>query len=232
MRDVKRTLRGEGFINTSLGQHAAHVADVFGVGIRESGRMEAAEGCCGVVPLLLATEMICAFHMAINTLVVYNTGDSEIAGVKISAHAQIGNCTWALIGVPVIICGGVGALYRLEKLVRTYCYYMCVSLILGIFWTFEWILTGQACNTLVDPGMQRLGSSFTCGFAVAFLCFWLLWVLWFWSYLTYIVWSAAEEVRLSEYPDVAFFETMLRAQEAAAEAKPELGIMKPWRGEA
>lgn len=220
--------------NSIVGQTAEHIADVAGVELRSSGRLTPAENCCGVMPLLLSTVVICGFHLVWNTIVIFGTDADHgitIKGVHISASMQIGNAVWSLIGVPVIICAGVGAVYRIERLIRTYCYYMCATLALSIFWTVQWIATGGVCGQIAPQGARALGSSIVCGGVIAMVAFWGLWVVWFWLYLIFIVWSTAEEVKLGEYPDVTFFMTMLRAQQAASEVEPLTG-MQPWRHEA
>lgn len=218
-------------LRTGYGEVADHLLDTFDVGIRDSGRLEPADSCFGYVPLLLALELICFSHLAWNTLVIYNTSSVEsmsTRGVAVSPDMQVANATWALIGVPIIICAGVGGIYRIERMVRFYCYYMCASLVLGIAWVVVWVMTGGACESVVDEGARRLGSHIVCGTTIAMLLFFGLWLSWAWLYCIYIVWSAAEQVMLSEYPDVAFFMTMLKAQQAAEESRPLVG-MQPWR---
>merc|ERR1719387_1679129 len=89
--------------------------------------------------------------------------DRSAFGLHMTAYVQIWNGMWALFGVPVIIGGGVGALYRIESHLRIYQWYVLFSLVSSVFWTIFWFFSGQACDAIAAREVQGLGSGFVCG---------------------------------------------------------------------
>uniref|UniRef100_A0A7S1S7Q4 Uncharacterized protein n=1 Tax=Alexandrium catenella TaxID=2925 RepID=A0A7S1S7Q4_ALECA len=55
--------------------------------------------------------------------------------------------------------------------------------------------SGSACGAVVAPEIQRMGASFVCSFTEAFILSWTLILGLVHLYVTYIVWSAAEDLK-------------------------------------
>merc|ERR1719421_1869868 len=59
--------------------------------------------------------------------------------------------------------------------------------------------------------MQRMGNSFVCGFVETFFFFWVLIMCVIQLYLMYVVWSAAEEMSETAYPELIRYSEALKA---------------------
>eukprot|EP00438_Fugacium_kawagutii_P036483 Skav209710 [mRNA] locus=scaffold36:382506:386762:- [translate_table: standard] len=55
-----------------------------------------------------------------------------LMSLKVSTTVQVLCASWALVGIPVVICAGVGVLYHVDHLLRTFFWYLLFSLPLGI----------------------------------------------------------------------------------------------------
>lgn len=136
-----------------------------------------------------------------------------ISGVEISPFAQICNAAWSLIGIPIIIGAGVGMLYRMEAQVKMYFNYMVASFFGALFWWSSFLFSGSICSTVVNRDVQRMGSAFVCGFTDTFVFFWMLLVLVILLYCIFMVWSAAQEVKESSYPNLMRYSGALKGEE-------------------
>merc|ERR1719408_573246 len=132
---------------------------------------------------------------------------------------QVLAAAWALIGIPVIIGAGVGALYRIEANLRLYVMYMAMSLVFGAFFALRVLVNGAMCGTIATKEVQRMGSVFVCGFVDVFQFFWMLILGLIHVYFMYVVWSAAEEVAQTSFPELLRYTDALRAVKAPVPPK-------------
>jgi len=188
--------------------------------------------CCGVFSLLIGVELICLLHLLaciLNISVASSIEPILISGVEISPFAQVCNAAWSLIGIPIIIGAGVGMLYRMESQLRMYFNYMLASFFICVFWWSSFLFSGSICQTIVTRDVQRMGSAFVCGFTDTFVFFWMLLVLVILLYCIFIVYSAAQEVKESSYPNLMRYSASLKGEEVPL-PRQSLGQKPPPRG--
>jgi len=172
--------------------------------------------CCGVFSLLVGVELICAAHLLLcilNVGVASSIEPIKVSGVEISPFAQIVNAAWSLLGIPIIVGAGVGMLYRMESQLKMYFNYMVVSFLGALTWWMSFLFGGSICQTVVARDVQRMGSAFVCGFTDTFVFFWMLLILVILAYFMFIVWSAAQEVKESSYPNLMRYSGALKGEE-------------------
>jgi len=191
--------------------------------------MEPQHQCCGCVSLLVGIELICLGHLIVNLVLIANTSALETKntmGLRLSPYVQVWNGMWALFGVPIIIGGAVGMLYRIESHLRLYMWYLIWSLISSMFFTLFWLLGGRACGQIAHEDFRASGGEIVCGGSVAIVFTGLLWTWWIQAYCLFMVWSAAEECRRSTYIEVEQFIRVL--QESLNQAPEESVEETPW----
>mmetsp|Transcript_9150 Transcript_9150/g.22439 ORF Transcript_9150/g.22439 Transcript_9150/m.22439 type:complete len:229 (+) Transcript_9150:158-844(+) len=185
--------------------------------------MKPANNCCGFFTLLFGVEVICLINLiqAIATVaLVSSTEVISIGGVKIPPLTQVLYGAWCLIGIPIVINAGLGAVYRVEGQLRFYFYYLSLQLVLTTAYFIAMLFEGDVCSTVVSVDLQRMGSSMVCGFTDAFAIFWMLINIGFFVYLIYIIWSAAEHVSMSFFPDLVAYKQRLHGQVGQPIAQP------------
>jgi len=171
--------------------------------------------CCGFFSLLVGVELICAAHLLAciaNIAVASSIEPIMISGVEISPFAQIVNAAWSLLGIPIIIGAGVGMLYRMEAQLKMYFNYMVVSFLGYLFWWTSFLFSGSICSTIVNRDVQRMGTAFVCGFTDTFVFFWMLLILVLLAYFIFMVWSAAQEVKESSYPNLMRYSEAIKGE--------------------
>lgn len=163
----------------------------------------------GAMSLRNALGCVCVSHLAICIFFVA-TVDSltvrHLGGLKLSPLAQSVNGAWNLLGVPVIICGGVGTIFLVKNMVKIYYYYAFGSVLYAMAFLLSLSLLGSDCSDM--PGN-------TCGLLNSYAyAITLLWILILGTFV-YLIWSMTwyiEKVRLGD---------MLRYQEPV-EAQTQL----------
>eukprot|EP00933_Yihiella_yeosuensis_P049993 TRINITY_DN47762_c0_g1_i1.p1 TRINITY_DN47762_c0_g1~~TRINITY_DN47762_c0_g1_i1.p1 ORF type:complete len:280 (+),score=39.33 TRINITY_DN47762_c0_g1_i1:101-940(+) len=148
----------------------------------------------------------------------------KIGGLKLSPTIQVICASWAFIGIPVTVSAGVGALYRIDHLVRIFFWYLLCSFPLGVLIPLWLLMNGDVCDTVVDAEVQRMGSAFVCGFTDTFVFMWTMVAGLFHLYVTYVIWSAAEDIRESNYPILSKYANKMQN---VAE-KPTKGSAEPY----
>lgn len=169
--------------------------------------------CCGCVSLLVGVEGICLLALIeCITIVAISSSEEQlqVAGVIIRPWIQILAAAWSFVGIPVAISAGVGALYRIEANLRVFFAYLGVSFIFGMLLPLSLLTTGSICNTMVAPEVQKMGSSFVCGFSDTMVFFWTCIGGFIHLYIMYIVWSAAEEIIETPYPELMKYSDALK----------------------
>jgi len=178
-------------------------------------RIKPAHEFCGCCTLLFGVET-CALLNFINCIFVIASVSSvhavRLAGLTMSANLQILNAAWSLLGIPIIVSAGVGAVYRIESHLRIYFYYLLASFFLATGMLISLLTTGNVCHGAVPDEVKQLGESFVCAITDTFIYFWLLMGGLVHLYFVYVVWSAAEEIRRASYPALLSYKESLQNQ--------------------
>lgn len=173
--------------------------------------------CCGCLSLLVGVELICLLDL-INCVQMIALASSReplvYNGLMIGTTSQVVLAAWSLLGIPIVIGAGIGALYRVELHLRLYFMYKAINLVLGALFFVGFLFQGAVCASVVSKEMQRVGTAFVCGFMDTFVFFWMLILGLVHVYFMYIIWSASEEVARTTYPELLKYTDALRAIKA------------------
>lgn len=157
-------------------------------------KIHPARTCLGS-SLLVGMEMICLLTLIVCCALVANCSSEltmSIAEVMISPHMQVTAASWAIVGIPITLAAGVGALYRIEWNLRLFFWYYLVSWVLACCLPAWLIISGQSC----------LSKPMTCRASNAVLGFWFTFLLLVFAWLVFMVWSAAEECNAASFPEL------------------------------
>lgn len=180
--------------------------------------------CCGCVSLLIGVEFICLLTLLSLICVlsiVSSKGTLTIGTFHISPTLQVAMGSWAFVGIPIVIAAGVAALYRIEVPLRIFFLYLIVSFFFGIGVPIWFLTSGSLCDQVVSREVQRMGSSFVCGFTDSLTLFWTLIIGTMHAYVIYIVWSAAEEIAEAPYAELMKYSDALK-QVYVPDAPPDM----------
>jgi len=169
--------------------------------------------CCGCVSLTIGVEIICLLSLLTSISILSSVSSKQelkISSFAISPELQVVLGSWAFVGIPMAISSGCAVLYRVEMPLRWFFMYLIVSWFFGIGIPMYFLASGSLCDTMVTPEIQKMGSSFVCGFTDTFTFFWTCILGVVHAYLIYIVWSAAEEIGLAPYPELMKYSNALK----------------------
>jgi hypothetical protein len=158
---------------------------------------------CGCATLYVGVLLTCLINFLLAIFFVAIASSREpllILGLTIPPLPQVLIASWFLVGIPILFVAGFGAVYRIEGTLRFYANYMVLSWLLGTTVAAWFLMSGSACDQMVDPEVQRMGSAFVCTFADVGILVWTLVLGMCHLYMTWIVWSAAEEIAAEKYP--------------------------------
>lgn len=175
--------------------------------------MRPSHTCCGCVSLLIGVEVICLIALCTCISIIASVsskGSINVQSFHLSGTLQVAIGAWAFIGIPITISAGVAALYRIELPLRAFFFYLLVSWFFGVGIPLWFLASGSLCDSIVTQEVQRMGSSFVCGFTDTFTFFWTLILGVLHAYLIYVVWSAAEEIAEAPYPELMKYSDALR----------------------
>jgi len=163
------------------------------------GLVSPAPGVLGGCSLLTAVEGICLVHL-ITCIVFVATASSinsiDVAVVRISGYMQCINAAWFLLGIPMIIVGGVGAVFRVEAQLKAYIAYLVGTLAVTIIWLAIFVAYGNACNTIQPAsGGYKKQALLVCQASNGMVIFWMLVLVGIVSGAIYLVWSMMVYVR-------------------------------------
>jgi len=153
----------------------------------------------GCFSLLVGVQVICVASLVTSILLVAvcsSTTPMRVMGVTVTPGWQVLAASWAWVGIPIVIVAGVGAVYRVAANVMILCNYLVGSFCLeaaGCAWL---LMSGNACSAVVAPEIQRMGAGFVCGFTNTAVVMWALILGLCHLYVTWVVWSAAQELQL------------------------------------
>lgn len=170
---------------------------------------------CGCATLLFGVE-ICALLNLIGCIFIIATVSSvhtiRIAGMNMTADLQVLNAAWALLGIPIIVGAGVGAVYRIESHLRLYYYYLWSSFFLSTAMLINILTVGDLCRSAIPDEVKQMGESFVCAITDSFVYFWIFIIGSIHLYFIYVVWSAAEEILRTCYPALLSYKERLQTQ--------------------
>jgi hypothetical protein len=145
----------------------------------------------------------------------------EIGGVVISPELEVAYAAWCLLGIPLAISAGVGALYQMPFHLQLFVLYLVGSLTFHLILVLGALYTGVLCSELVSPEVQRLGEHFVCTFVDVFFGFWGVMFLCIQAYCTYAVKSAGDHLQeRSRYPELLKAAQRLRSVPAPERPPP------------
>jgi len=145
----------------------------------------------------------------------------EIGGVVISPDLEVAYAAWCLLGIPLAIAAGVGALYQMPFHLNLFVLYLTGLLIFHLALVAGALYSGVLCAELVSPEVQRLGEHFVCTFVDVFFGFWGVMLLCTQAYCTYAVKSAADHLtERSRYPELLKAAQRLRSTPAPERPPP------------
>jgi len=160
--------------------------------------MDPADTCCGCFTLLFGVEGICAVHllfMIFSVIITESDTVLSIGGIRISPLTQVFHASWSLVGMPIVICAAVGAVYRCESNLRIYYRYLLLCFIGSIFYIGGMLMFGDFCSVLStaassSPDIVRDSSPLVCGLSDVLALFWLILLCSLWLGAAFTVWSA------------------------------------------
>jgi len=177
-------------------------------------KLKPAQSFLGCTSLLLGVEAIASVALIVEIgfiAVCSSSQPLQVLGFVVSPNLQVFAASWAFIGLPITVAGGVGVLHRIEGNVRLFFFYMAGSFVVGLLIPISLLTSKSLCDIIVDPEMQSQGTSFVCGFAETFVAAWTLMACLTHVYMVYIVWSAAEDIRLIPNPEMMRYEDALKS---------------------
>eukprot|EP00930_Biecheleria_cincta_P042394 TRINITY_DN2916_c0_g1_i2.p1 TRINITY_DN2916_c0_g1~~TRINITY_DN2916_c0_g1_i2.p1 ORF type:complete len:259 (-),score=40.37 TRINITY_DN2916_c0_g1_i2:92-868(-) len=192
---------------------------------RAMWKVRPAQTSFGCLTLLVGVEAICFVAIVVQTILISVCSSLEplsLMGLKVSPTIQVLCAAWAMVGIPMSVCAGVGALYRIEYLVKIFFWYLILSFPFGVAVPAWLLASGKVCDSIVEQEIQRMGSAFVCGFTETFVFMWSMVAALVHSYFVYVVWSAAEEINDYHHssPSLAAYNSQLQFMANAAPATP------------
>lgn len=175
--------------------------------------MRPSHTCCGCVSLLIGVETICLLSLLTCISIISSVssqGTLRVSTFHIEAWLQVLIGAFAFVGIPITISAGVAAVYRIELPLRAFFFYLLIGFFFGIGIPIWFLASGSLCDSMVSNEVQKMGSSFVCGFTDTFTFFWTLILGVLHAYLIYVVWSAAEEIAEAPYPELMKYSDALR----------------------
>lgn len=184
-----------------------------------------APGTLGGCSLLTAVELICLANL-ITCIVIVSMASSttsiDYAGVRISGYLQCMNAAWFLLGVPLVIIGGVGAVFRVETQIKAYLVYLVGTMFVVIAWLGIFITYGNACNTIQPTsGQYKKQALMVCQASNGMVIFWMLVLVGVVAGAIYLVWSMLEYVRSRVQTELLRYQEPWQAAAALADDAAE-----------
>lgn len=163
----------------------------------EDGGLKPLRLAFGSMSLVVGVLLICLVHIIIGIFIIAictSVGSIQLVGIEIPPWKQIVGATWMIIGMPLIIQGGVGALYRIPTPVMTYFYYLAATCVLDLAFLISISWEASLCTSVVPKDFVEMGPNFVCGItdALLFVGFTLFGLIF--MYFCFIVWSCAQEI--------------------------------------
>lgn len=161
------------------------------------GVITPAPGVLGAVSLTAAVQLVCLANLILCIYVISVVDSSkptDFASVAVSPTAQCWNAAWFLLGIPMVIYGGVGAMYRVEFHMRVYEVYLVGTFFIGVAWTYVLLRYSSGCSTIMAPhtfGQAQFACTINNGITIFLLFIFDFLVL----FAIYLVWSMKEFIQ-------------------------------------
>jgi len=176
--------------------------------------------CCGAFSLTVGVELICLVNLLLAVFIIATVSSVEpmsLGNIDVSPFWQVVAAAWAAAGIPLIVGAGVGILYRIETFLRSYFWYIFVTLCVEGLFFLKFLISGSVCSTFAPRDMERLGTTFVCGLTDTFALFWGLIVIGISAYFLYIIWAAQMDLKKGYWPELMRYRD---AWSISAEAVP------------
>jgi len=163
------------------------------------GIITPAPGVLGGFSLLTAVEFICSVHLIVCMVIVASASSVtsvDYGGVRISGYMQCVNAAWFLAGMPLIIVGGVGAVFRVEFQLKVYLAYLVATFFVVLSWLGVVVMYGNACNAIKPKsGLYKKQALMVCQAGNGMVIFWMLVLVGVVAGSIYLVWSMLQYVK-------------------------------------
>eukprot|EP00931_Biecheleriopsis_adriatica_P106909 TRINITY_DN8126_c0_g1_i2.p1 TRINITY_DN8126_c0_g1~~TRINITY_DN8126_c0_g1_i2.p1 ORF type:complete len:220 (+),score=41.53 TRINITY_DN8126_c0_g1_i2:106-765(+) len=187
--------------------------------------LEPAPAVVGPISLTALVGIILLVHFLICLSVLASVSSDKIvqvSGVELSTTLQCACGAFCLIGIPVTIHAGVGAVYRVPTHLSAYIMYLFASLaVVGLFFV-NLARFQESCVTRAASDPTEMATMF-CGLPSVGTFFSMCLVLLSISVAIYLVWSLNENIKRRLETDLFRYQEPLQlqaqlAEEATAEA--------------
>jgi len=198
------------------------------------GVVTPAPNVLGMCSLTAAVEMVCLVNLCVSIVAISSVDSAHamtVSGVDISPEMQCITAAWFLIGIPLSVYAGVGALYRVESHLNVYAIYLIGTIIVLLFWVCVLLKYSSGCNTF-QPTSPLQPATFACGAAHALTIFWLLVGVLFVIFALYLIWSKRDWIQKRFETDLIRYQEPWQmvaslADDVAAEEARELTMANP-----
>lgn len=163
----------------------------------EEGGIKPLRLAFGAMSLVVGVQFICLFNIVSNLFIMgvcTSVGSIKLVGIEIPPWKQVVGATWALVGMPIIIQGGVGALYRVQGPVMNYFFYLVATCALDMAFLITLFYEADMCTSVVPTEFVKMGSHFVCGLTDSALFLGFLFGGLVFLYFCFVVWSCAQEI--------------------------------------
>lgn len=154
--------------------------------------------CCEAYPVRIGLLFVCVLHVFWNVLILQQINSVEpivLVGIVIRPVTQTLVGAWALAGMPVVVLGGMGSMYKVIGAVRLYFYYLVGTFVVDSAMTLHILYEADVCTTVVPKSIRRLGTQLICGFSDTLVFVGLVVAGMVMLYCCYVVWSALQELQ-------------------------------------
>eukprot|EP00927_Polykrikos_kofoidii_P057801 TRINITY_DN51993_c0_g1_i1.p1 TRINITY_DN51993_c0_g1~~TRINITY_DN51993_c0_g1_i1.p1 ORF type:complete len:224 (-),score=27.33 TRINITY_DN51993_c0_g1_i1:95-766(-) len=184
----------------------------------------------GGVSLTSAVEMVCLAHLIFCISIIANvdsSGPITLSGVLISPFTQCWTAAYFLLGIPIIVCGGIGALYRIESHLTVYSYYLVGTVIVLCVWVAIFTRFIGSCSESANGH-----AAIACGVFNIMVVFWTVALIGGVMIATYLVWSHKDYIRKRLETELIRYQepwqmVAAMADDVAAEEAREINLANP-----
>jgi len=151
----------------------------------------------GAISLTIGVQVICLVHIITSVFIIAMCTSVKaivLVGIVIPPWKQVSGATWVLVGMPLIIQGGVGALYRIKTPVMNYFYYLLATCVVDMLFLASIFYEADMCKTVAAKEFVSMGPNFVCGIADSLVFMGFLFGGLVFLYFCFIVWSCAQEI--------------------------------------
>mmetsp|Transcript_105645 Transcript_105645/g.340714 ORF Transcript_105645/g.340714 Transcript_105645/m.340714 type:complete len:238 (+) Transcript_105645:118-831(+) len=154
--------------------------------------------CCGC-SLTFGVVLVIIFNILQNMFYIVSAVSNIILkiptfGVHGGLTMQTFNGAWCMLGLPFIIVGILGVMYRLENHVQLYFWYLLVSVLMDLGFLIFNLVSKDVCDDMPFL-LEQHGSAFACGTMRILSLFVVVLVVVMESYFVFTVYSLVEDLK-------------------------------------